>query len=197
MCEISIEFGLSYTMLKGCQGRDRIEVGFTTTCTISAYHYLSCEFESRSLQGILATALCDKACQWLATVQWFSPVSFINKTNCHVITEILWKVILKTISLTPYTMFISWFPIFMHHAAYFLTNILYWPGFTKLDMGLVVLVKKKMSVLIHFLLQNTYLVSALGKIFPYFAGHVWLDWWISWTLIDTYVWDPGATLYDG
>jgi hypothetical protein len=101
MCEISIEFGLSYTMLKGCQGRDRIEVGFTTTCTISAYHYLSCEFESRSLQGILATALCDKACQWLATVQWFSPVSFINKTNCHVITEILWKVISKTISLTP------------------------------------------------------------------------------------------------
>jgi hypothetical protein len=33
---MSIEFSLSYTMLKGCQGRDRIEVGFTTTCTISA-----------------------------------------------------------------------------------------------------------------------------------------------------------------
>jgi hypothetical protein len=29
-------------------GRDRMEVGFTTTCAISAYHYRSCEFESHS-----------------------------------------------------------------------------------------------------------------------------------------------------
>jgi len=27
------------------RGRDRIVVGFTTTCTISAYHHGSCEFE--------------------------------------------------------------------------------------------------------------------------------------------------------
>ena len=63
-------------------------------------------------------------------------------------------------------------------------------------MGLVVLVKK-MSVLINFLLQNTNLVSVLSKICPIFAGHVWQDrkicpifaghvWQdrhISWTLI--------------
>ena len=41
-------------------------------------------------------------------------------------------------------------------------------------MGLVVLVKK-MSVLINFLLQNTNLVSVLSKICPIFAGHVWQD----------------------
>jgi hypothetical protein len=53
--------------------------------------------------------------------------------------------------------------------------------FAKLHMGLVVLVKK-MSVLINFLLQNTNLVSVLIKICPNFAGHVWQDWHISRTL---------------
>ena len=43
--------------------------------------------------------------------------------------------------------------------------------FAKLQMGLVVLVKK-MSVLINFLLQNTNLVSVLSKICPNVAGHV-------------------------
>ena len=52
------------------------------------------------------------------------------------------------------------------------------PEFAKLHMGLVVLVKK-MSVLINFLLQNTNLVSVLSKICPSFAGHVWKDWHIS------------------
>ena len=28
-------------------------VGFTTTCALSAYHHLSCEFESSSWQGVL------------------------------------------------------------------------------------------------------------------------------------------------
>jgi hypothetical protein len=51
-------------------------------------------------QGILDTTLCDKACQWLATGQWFSldtPVSPTNKTDYHDITEILVKVALNTI----------------------------------------------------------------------------------------------------
>jgi hypothetical protein len=51
-----------------------------------------------------------------------------------------------------------------------------------LHMGLVVLVKK-MSVLINFLLQNSNLASVLSKICPNFAGHVWQDWQISWTLL--------------
>ena len=47
----------------GCRGRDCMVVGFTTTCAISAYHHLSCEFEPRSWRGVLDTALCDKICQ--------------------------------------------------------------------------------------------------------------------------------------
>ena len=49
------------------------------------------------------TTLCDKVCQWLARGligQWFSPgpsVSSTNKTDCHNITEILFKVTLNTI----------------------------------------------------------------------------------------------------
>jgi hypothetical protein len=51
--------------------------------------------------------------------------------------------------------------------------------FTKLYMDLVVLVKK-ISVLIQFILPNTNLVSVLSKICLNFAGHVWR---ISWTCI--------------
>ena len=32
-------------------------------CAISAYHYLSCEFEPRSWRDVLDTTLCDKVCQ--------------------------------------------------------------------------------------------------------------------------------------
>jgi hypothetical protein len=49
------------------------------------------------------TTLCDKVCQWLATDRWFSPgplVSSTNKTDRHVITEILLKVVLNTIKQT-------------------------------------------------------------------------------------------------
>ena len=51
-------------------------------------------------RGVLDTTLCDKVCLWLATGQWFSLVSSTNKTDCHVITDILLKVALNTITLT-------------------------------------------------------------------------------------------------
>jgi len=47
----------------GHRGRDRMVVGFTTTCAISAYHHLSCEFEPSLWRGVLYTTLCDKVCQ--------------------------------------------------------------------------------------------------------------------------------------
>ena len=73
---------------------------------ISFYHRYSCEFESRLWRGVLVTTLCDKVCQWLATGWWFSsgtPVSSTNKTDRHDIAEILLKVALSTITLTPST----------------------------------------------------------------------------------------------
>jgi hypothetical protein len=49
--------------IRGRCGRDRMVVGFTTTCAISAYHDLSCEFEPHSWRGVPDTTLCDKVCQ--------------------------------------------------------------------------------------------------------------------------------------
>ena len=67
-------------------------------------------FESR---GVLDTTLCDKICQWPATVRWFSPgtpVSFINKTEHYDITEVLLNVSLnnKTLNLLSLQRYIPW-----------------------------------------------------------------------------------------
>jgi hypothetical protein len=37
----------------GGHDRDRMVVGFTTTCAISAYHHWSCGFEPRSWRSVL------------------------------------------------------------------------------------------------------------------------------------------------
>jgi hypothetical protein len=98
-------FVLFHILSEGRHGHDRMVVEFTTTCAISAYHYKSCEFEPRSWRGVLYTTLCDTACQWFTTGQWFSlgiPVSSTNKTDCHDITEILLKVALNTINQPSY-----------------------------------------------------------------------------------------------
>jgi hypothetical protein len=47
----------------GRRCRDRMVVGFTTTCAIRAYRHYSCEFEPGSWRGVLDTTLCDKICQ--------------------------------------------------------------------------------------------------------------------------------------
>ena len=52
---------------------------------------------------VLDTTLCDNVCQWLATGQWFSPVTSVsstNKTDRHDITEILLKVAKTTMNLS-------------------------------------------------------------------------------------------------
>ena len=48
--------------------------------------------------GVLDTTLCDKVCQWLVAVWWFSTdtlVSSTNETDHHDMTEILLKVALN------------------------------------------------------------------------------------------------------
>ena len=55
-------------------------------------------------RDVLDTTLCDKVCQWLTAGRWFSPgtpVSSTNKTDRQDITEILLKVAMNTIVLTP------------------------------------------------------------------------------------------------
>jgi hypothetical protein len=81
-------------------GRDRMEVGFTNTYAISAFHHSPLMLWVRISTRWRCTTLCDKVCQWLATGRWFSlgpPVSSINKTYHHDITEILLKVAFNTI----------------------------------------------------------------------------------------------------
>jgi hypothetical protein len=52
-----------FLMVRDHRGRDRMVVGLTTTCAISAYHHESCEFESRTWDGVLDVILCDQVCQ--------------------------------------------------------------------------------------------------------------------------------------
>ena len=87
------------------RGRDRMVVRFTTTCAISTYHHYSCEFEPCSWWGVLDTTLGDKVCQWFSAGRWLSPgspISSTNKSDRHDETEILLKVELNTITLTPH-----------------------------------------------------------------------------------------------
>ena len=88
----------------GSNGRDRMVVGFRTTCAISAYHHQSWEFKPCSWRDVLDTTLCDKFYQWLTTGLWFysgTLVSFTNKTDRHNIADLLLKVALNTLTLTP------------------------------------------------------------------------------------------------
>ena len=55
MCVPTIFIVRSSTDPTDRHGRDRMVVGFTTTCAISAYHHHSCEFELRSWQDVFET----------------------------------------------------------------------------------------------------------------------------------------------
>ena len=63
---------------------------------------------TRSWRDVLDATLCDNVCQWLTRGRWLSPgtqVSSYNKTDSHVITEILLKVALNTINQPQTTVF--------------------------------------------------------------------------------------------
>ena len=91
-----------YCLIRGRCGRDCIHGSWI-------YNYLC----NRCLTPLMlwvrisirarCTQLCDKVCQWFVAGLWFSPgtpVSSTNKTDCHDITEILFKVALNTTTLT-------------------------------------------------------------------------------------------------
>jgi hypothetical protein len=87
----------------GCHGHDHLVVGFTTTCSISAYHHESCELKSCSWRGVLDTTLCDKVCQWFDEGRWLSlgtSVSSTNTTDIQDITELLLEMALNAIHPT-------------------------------------------------------------------------------------------------
>jgi hypothetical protein len=59
---------------RGHHGRDRMVVGFITTCAIS------CEFKSHSWRSVLDTTLYDEFCQWFSPG---TPISSTNKSDYH------------------------------------------------------------------------------------------------------------------
>ena len=92
------------SVFRGHRCRDRMILGFTSTYAISVYDHNNCEFEPRSLRGVLDTTICDKVCQWFKIDRSFSPGtpgSCVNKTDRHDITEMFLQVALNTIALTP------------------------------------------------------------------------------------------------
>jgi hypothetical protein len=72
-------------LIGGRRGRDRMVVGFTTTCAISAYHSLRCEIERRSWRGVLDTTLCDKVSD--LRIQLPYDQDYDNPMNYHIISN--------------------------------------------------------------------------------------------------------------
>jgi hypothetical protein len=63
------------------------------------------------VRGVLDTTLCDKVCQWLSAGGWFSPGTLVfstNETDRHDIAEILLKMALTTMTITPSLVVVSW-----------------------------------------------------------------------------------------
>jgi competence protein ComGF len=85
--------------MRGRRGHDRMVVEFTTTYAFSANHHWCCEFESQSGRGVQHYVI-----KFVIYLVVFSvhctPLSSINKTDNHDITEILLKVALNTIKQT-------------------------------------------------------------------------------------------------
>jgi hypothetical protein len=90
-------------MNRGRRGHDRMEVEFTTTCAISAYHHYSCEFEPCSWDMYSIQHYVIKFVSYLWQIGGFLRVPRlpppIKLTATIIITEILLKVALNTINL--------------------------------------------------------------------------------------------------
>ena len=117
---------------------------------------------------VRCTTLCDKVCQWLAAGQWFSPgppVSSINKTDLHDITEILLKVALNTIKHTNKQ---SVKITYSHHdsAKIFFTlhfNNNHWITLFDFNILIVQCLNKKMHVFHKNMYWNKYLTLTLSR----------------------------------
>jgi len=110
------------------QRRDRrghTVVGFTTIYAISAYHLLTLWVRIPLRRGVFDTILCDKVCQLFAVGLWFFSLLvlwFPPPIKLTSITEILLKVALNTITLTPVIPelwgFIPWILVCCKHVAH-------------------------------------------------------------------------------
>ena len=81
--------------------RDRMVIGFTTTCATSAYHHNRCEFESHSGEVYSIQHNVIEFVSDLRLVGGFLRFISTNKTDRHDMAKILLNVALNTITLFP------------------------------------------------------------------------------------------------
>ena len=89
---------VNFIHMGGCRGRDRMVV-WCNQCLSPPKLWVWTLFMARCTRYIFL--LCDNVFQWLVTCRWFSPgtlLSSTDKTDCHVITEILLKVAINTLT---------------------------------------------------------------------------------------------------
>jgi hypothetical protein len=107
-CTVSNYFQFSYTKLLSFE-RNLIQIITSTVYSSNGPWERSawsgmCELKFKHFLWILQVhkRVINESykCQWLATGRWFSPVSSTNKTNRHVIAEILMNIALNTTTLT-------------------------------------------------------------------------------------------------
>jgi hypothetical protein len=78
------------------RGRDRMVVGFTITCALSAYRHSSCEFQPRSWRSLSMT--CARS---VVFAGYSGFLHHTNKPDRHDIAELVLKVALNTINNKP------------------------------------------------------------------------------------------------
>ena len=115
------------------------------------------------------TTLCDKICQWLVTGRWFSAgplVSSTNKTDRHDISEILLKVELNTIILTPLKylfLCVSWIVLYTCEWMQIKICLLYYTAFLNnaiqqlIYIYVVPSIKKTKFWILYFYVHNAHL----------------------------------------
>ena len=94
---------IQYTFVLKESGGDRMAVGFTTSFAISVYHHWSCEFKSHSgevysIQHYVIKFVSDL--RQVGGFLWALQFPPSTKTDRNDITEILFKVVLNTTTLT-------------------------------------------------------------------------------------------------
>jgi hypothetical protein len=105
-------FGIWAEHTRGRSGCDRMEVEFTITYAISAYHHYCCEFEYRSLRVVLDTTLC----KFVSDLQHDAD-SLMFPPWIKLIAEILLKVTL--ITLTPGKCYITEYVTWMNLVCFY------------------------------------------------------------------------------
>ena len=109
----SMKLSLKSKTNRGLHGRDRMVVGFTTSCAISAFHYLPVSLSSNPAHGevysiqhyvISLSVTCGRLVVFSVFSYFLHPKNWMPD-----IGKLLLKVVLSTLTLIPKTTIMCWF----------------------------------------------------------------------------------------